>query len=365
MNQRASWYCCAFVFIVVFLASSAVQAFDVPKIKVIDPRDLPKPLDPRDLPKPLDPRDLLKPPDPRNLQIPAPNAGPRPNWGDLPFNVVTGATIGTANIDETLERAGKSFCDLMTGGAYSRGESGCSVSFLFGVDQDGNVYSEDTEGKQYPRTSQNEAPDGPTAQEVAEQIAKAEVYLELGVPSYEEFSAGDVDSIGRFLPGKYRLGKPIESEIISPTESGVIRGKDKGGLGSGTFLAKRTEAGKPDRFHGGVDYNTEAGDPIYSPVSGVLHHVVTSVYKANNMNLTGLAIRSDDGHMVKLFYVAPSEKYFDGFRSGVRVEAGEKIGTAQSLKYRFGQDMTNHVHMQIEDENGRRVNPTGTVVIRP
>ena len=260
-------------------------------------------------------------------------------WGNI--NNEGGKALDA--IDEFLKKAEAEFCDVMTLGGSKSGDATCSVNAGAGANDKGEVKGfNPTTGEDYG---------GKTIDEVIVMLGDANMFL----PEYQEFEYGDVSA--RFLPGTARLGSPLSpSSVMAPTGSGVIRGWDGYKYSSGGFLSTRDNK---TRFHGGVDYVTKPGEQIVAPMTGTIR-VIGAIYKTENRGLTGVEIWNQT-HRVSVFYVTPNA----GIKNGVTVQKGMPIGTSQDLHVKYDARMTNHVHVQIIDNQGRRVDPSGKLVILP
>lgn len=125
---------------------------------------------------------------------------------------------------------------------------------------------------------------------------------------------------------------------IQPTRG--LRNTDA--YGSGAFGASRDGGA---RKHLGRDYISVLGDPVVAPVAGKVRRIIERCYPDND-TLKGLEIGGERA-TVKLLYVEP------GVTVGLRVEAGDIIGTAQDVaayheaRSKKGGRMTNHVHCEL------------------
>lgn len=66
-----------------------------------------------------------------------------------------------------------------------------------------------------------------------------------------------------------------------------------------------------------------------------------------------IKLNAPNGFSVGELYVAPAS----GIKAGAKVSAGQVIGTAQDIRVRTGPKVTPHIHVQIRDSGGQRVNP--------
>lgn len=111
-----------------------------------------------------------------------------------------------------------------------------------------------------------------------------------------------------------------------------LRGEDR--EGSGAFAAPR--GGKR---HKGVDYRFAEGDPVFSPVDGIVTRIgwayANDIYRL-------VEILSHKGYLLwRFLYIAPLVK------AGDKVKRGQTIGTAQAISKRYGPNMTDHVHVEV------------------
>jgi len=178
------------------------------------------------------------------------------------------------------------------------------------------------------------------------------------VRSYEQSRNGKtvpVSEYDRTAPEGGHASPPEKSPRLPrmqlPVPGGTIRGHDR--WGDGKFGSNR-DHGRP---HMGVDIADRPGQPVGSTVSGTVVSSGNPVYSPGRVKehpkkaeYTSVSVRTDNGFLVKHFYVDP------GVRVGDRVEAGQAIGTAQNLGHAYP-GITNHVHVEVWDGN-KRVDPT-------
>jgi hypothetical protein len=84
----------------------------------------------------------------------------------------------------------------------------------------------------------------------------------------------------------------------------------------------------------------------------VVTRVGYNVYRSDS-RFKGIEIKTPDGMTVKMFYVIA----ITGIQGRI-VGPGSAVGTAQDLHMKYSQDMTNHVHVKVNDSAGRLVDPT-------
>ena len=136
---------------------------------------------------------------------------------------------------------------------------------------------------------------------------------------------------------------------VNPTD-GDIRECDPQGCGH--FGASRK-----NRSHTGVDYIATPEQPVKAIRSGTVT-LVGHVY-SDDLSFRYIAIRTDDGLVVRQLYVSPYVAV------GSRVQAGEVIGSYQRLGIRFP-GITEHVHIDVWiDNDTARPWSTGATPIDP
>ena len=134
------------------------------------------------------------------------------------------------------------------------------------------------------------------------------------------------------------------ADIANPTHN-FIRGLDA--YGSGQFGARR-DRGK--RKHEGADYVAAPGSTVFSPLNGVVTAMGFAYH--NDENLRFVEVRDDVRQMsARIFYIEPSVVL------GQALAAGDAIGAAESLDARYPHGMTNHVHVEIRNAQGKALDP--------
>lgn len=118
--------------------------------------------------------------------------------------------------------------------------------------------------------------------------------------------------------------------------------------GSGAFGASR-DGGSRD--HEGVDFIAEAGQTIVAPISGFVTKIGFAYAGAPELKfieITNPALRYE----ARVFYVEPQVEIGDA------VALGRPIGRAHTLQRRYPAGMTDHVHLEIQNRGGWRVDAT-------
>lgn len=131
-------------------------------------------------------------------------------------------------------------------------------------------------------------------------------------------------------------------DFVNPTGR-EPRGHDA--YGEGEFGARR-DGGV--RRHEGVDYVARAGQAVVAPISGYITKIGFA-YEGDQtlrfVEVTNPALRV----AARVFYVNPKVEV------GQAVAMGRMIGTAKSLQRKYPGGMTDHVHLELIDRRGVRI----------
>ncbi|WP_296597484.1 M23 family metallopeptidase [Phenylobacterium sp.] len=118
--------------------------------------------------------------------------------------------------------------------------------------------------------------------------------------------------------------------------------------GEGEFGARRDGG---SRRHEGVDYRARAGQEVEAPISGYVTKIGYA-YPGDQtlkfVEITNPALN----YVARVFYVNPTVEV------GQPVAIGKPIGAAHSLQRKYPGGMTDHVHLEIIDRSGARVDAT-------
>lgn len=134
-------------------------------------------------------------------------------------------------------------------------------------------------------------------------------------------------------------------DFVNPTGK-QMRHEDE--FGYGHFGASR-DGGTRD--HKGVDYRADAGQPVRAPISGYVTKIGTAY--ASSPEYLYVEIRNPAlRYEARVFYVDPD------VRVGQSVHLGDVIGTVRSLKLKYGDGMTDHVHLELSGPNGEKFDAT-------
>lgn len=118
--------------------------------------------------------------------------------------------------------------------------------------------------------------------------------------------------------------------------------------GEGRFGARRDGG---SRRHEGVDYVAHAGQVVAAPISGYVTkvgHAYTSDARLKYVEITNPALRI----AARVFYINPKVE------EGDTIAIGHPVGTARSLQRKYPGGMTDHVHLEIIDRRGVRIDAT-------
>jgi len=118
--------------------------------------------------------------------------------------------------------------------------------------------------------------------------------------------------------------------------------------GEGEFGARRDGG---SRRHEGVDYRAQAGQDVDAPISGYVTKIGFA-YPGDQtlkfVEITNPALN----YAARVFYVNPTVEVGDA------VAMGRSIGKAHSLQRKYPGGMTDHVHLEIIDRAGDRIDAT-------
>lgn len=130
-----------------------------------------------------------------------------------------------------------------------------------------------------------------------------------------------------------------------------IRGTDA--YGSGHHGASRGT-----RTHDGTDYIATPGQQIKAPLSGKITKISKPYSSGIDAHvLSGVEIVASNGTTCWIWYIQPSVNIV-----GTVVKAGTStIGTARTLKNRYKNGITDHVHVRIQKKNGTKIDPATVI----
>src|SRR5262249_46374231 len=133
-----------------------------------------------------------------------------------------------------------------------------------------------------------------------------------------------------------------QPDIADPTGQ-APRGTDA--YGEGRFHARRDGG---SREHEGVDYVAKAGQAVEAPISGYVTHIGFAY--PDDQALKYVEIENPALKLTaRAFYVDPD------VAEGDAVEVGKPIGHAHTLQRRYRGGITDHIHLELTDRRGRRL----------
>lgn len=169
-------------------------------------------------------------------------------------------------------------------------------------------------------------------QTLATPVQEAVVQLPEPAPLELVWQGADLDGDGR-------------ADFANPTGQ-APRAHDA--YGEGRFGARRDGGA---RRHQGVDYVADAGQVVAAPISGYvtkIGYAYSSDTRLKYVEITNPALRI----AARVFYINPKVE------EGDAVAIGRPLGTARSLQRKYPGGMTDHVHLELIDRRGVRIDAT-------
>lgn len=124
--------------------------------------------------------------------------------------------------------------------------------------------------------------------------------------------------------------------------------------GEGRFHARRDGG---SRLHEGVDYVAHAGQVVDAPISGYVTKIGYA-YPGDEV-LKFVEIENPALHLqARVFYIDPDVAV------GEAVAVGRPIGRAHSLQKKYPGGITDHVHLEIADRRGRKLDAETMILAR-
>ena len=124
--------------------------------------------------------------------------------------------------------------------------------------------------------------------------------------------------------------------------------------GEGRFHAARDGG---EREHEGVDYVATAGQTVEAPISGYVARIGYAY--PDDTQLRYVEIDNPALHLTaRVFYVDPNVAVGD------TVAVGHPIGQAHTLQHRYPLGITDHIHLEIADAKGRKLDAETLIVAR-
>jgi len=106
-------------------------------------------------------------------------------------------------------------------------------------------------------------------------------------------------------------------------------------MGDGHYLAPRG-----NHIHQGVDWEARPYEEIYTPIDC---KIIRLAYPyVGDLYYKGLLI-GNKYMRIKIFYISPLENIIGKF-----LKAGDIIGYAQDITKKYGKNMTNHIHTEMD-----------------
>jgi murein DD-endopeptidase MepM/ murein hydrolase activator NlpD len=124
--------------------------------------------------------------------------------------------------------------------------------------------------------------------------------------------------------------------------------------GCGAFGASRDGG---ERRHEGVDFMADAGQPLRAPISGYVTKIGFAYPGDETLKFVEIANPALH-YAARVFYIDPSVTI------GQAVRVGDVIGAHHSLEQKYPGGMTDHVHLEILDLHGARVDATRFITAR-
>lgn len=159
-----------------------------------------------------------------------------------------------------------------------------------------------------------------------------------------------VQSVAKPKPQPRRVlkwvGKDVDGDgapdFVNPTGQAQ---RTSDAYGYGVFGAPRDGGSRP---HLGVDFKATAGQAVKAPISGYVTKIGFAY--AGDSNLKFVEISNPALHYkARVFYVNPTVEVGDV------VHLGQAIATAHTLQDKYPNGMTDHVHLEITDPAGRKI----------
>jgi len=142
-----------------------------------------------------------------------------------------------------------------------------------------------------------------------------------------------------------------QADFANPTGQGV---READAYGYGEFGASRDGG---SRRHEGVDFKADAGQPVDAPISGFvtkIGYAYAGDSELKFVEITNPALR----YAARVFYIDPSVEV------GQPVRIGQVVGRHHTLEQKYPGGMTDHVHLEIIDAAGQRIDATQVITAR-
>jgi murein DD-endopeptidase MepM/ murein hydrolase activator NlpD len=142
-----------------------------------------------------------------------------------------------------------------------------------------------------------------------------------------------------------------QPDIANPTGNAP---RQADAYGEGRFHAARDGG---EREHEGVDYVATAGQTVAAPISGYVARIGYAY--PDDTQLRYVEIDNPALHLTaRVFYVDPKVSVGDA------VAVGRPIGQAHTLQHRYPLGITDHIHLEIANAKGRKLDAETLIVAR-
>jgi murein DD-endopeptidase MepM/ murein hydrolase activator NlpD len=142
-----------------------------------------------------------------------------------------------------------------------------------------------------------------------------------------------------------------QSDFANPTGHAT---RKTDAYGCGEFGASRDGGARP---HEGVDFIADAGQRLVAPISGYVTKIGFA-YPGDStlkfVEISNPALR----YAARVFYIDPQVVV------GQAVHLGQTIGLHHTLEQKYPGGMTDHVHLEIIDTRGERIDATRLITAR-
>ena len=182
-------------------------------------------------------------------------------------------------------------------------------------------------------------------------------------------AAARVQALAVFTSAPPAAAAPVQVQASFPTWQGVdLDGdgqadvadptgrepRDVDSYGEGRFHAARDGGA---RLHEGVDYVAKAGQVVDAPISGYVTKIGYA-YPGDHV-LRFVEIENPALHLqARVFYVDPDVTV------GQAVAVGRPIGHAHSLQKKYPGGIIDHIHLEIADRRGRKLDAATLILAR-
>jgi murein DD-endopeptidase MepM/ murein hydrolase activator NlpD len=170
------------------------------------------------------------------------------------------------------------------------------------------------------------------------------------------------------------MERPLAALVPAPTAERLVwEGADVDGDGQADFAnptgkpLRRTDAyGCGDfgasrdggvRRHEGVDFRADADQPVRAPISGYvtkIGYAYAGDSQLKFVEISNPALR----YAARVFYVDPDVVV------GQAVRLGDRVGRHHTLEAKYPGGMTDHVHLELIDHSGERIDATRMITAR-